>query len=128
MSKIRLINQIFLYDDTSFTNDSSLSRINYKVDKTEDLSIDFRQDRVLPVSTVTSLGLTGGPFTWFYINCDHSISIRFDSNTDDSVVVEPSSVGVLDGILFKRGSFSNVSIHTGTLATRVVIFAGVVNA
>lgn len=129
MSNIRLINQIFLFDDLTFSNDSTLSRINYKIDKTENLSVDFRQDRVFPATTTTSLGLTGGPFTWFYLNCDQTVSVRFDTNTDDTVVVSPSVNGTLDGILFKRGNFSNVSIHVpGTIAPRVIIFAGVVHA
>ena len=127
MSTIRVINQVILYDDVTFINDSTESRINYKIDVQVPLTADFRLDQKFPATAITPITLYNGPYKWFYLNCDQPLSVRFNGNVDDTCLVSPDVNGNMTGLLLKRGNIVSLSINVqGATSPRVIILAGAI--
>ena len=126
MSRAEFTIDALVYSDVAASNDPQQRDFDYKKSIfVSSLNNPQSQILTLPNSSATSISLPSASVNWLYIETDQSVSIRFNGDILDNVIVEPSVSGVSDGVLFKRGSITSLSINVaGTTDANVRIFAG----
>lgn len=115
-----------VYSDTTATNDPQLRDFDWhkkiEVDSMPKLSV---QRLVLPTgdSTIT---IPVDPSSFAYIETDQTIKLKFNGSTETVVDVSPSAAGTNDGVFFKRGAYTSLTINVpGATSANITIFLGV---
>lgn len=128
MSKAIFEINSLVYSDLTSTNNPQLVDFNYRksVDVAEIDKVSNQQLELAPTTTtaITIPAVSGT--NWIYLETNQPIILRFNGDSGNTVAVSPSVAGTSDGLFFKRGSFTSLSINVpGTVAADVVLMMGV---
>jgi len=125
MSIARFILDFLVYDDSTATNDPQQRLFDYKkqLDLTN-LATPNVQALSLPGATVTTITVPPNA-KYLFIETDQTIKVRLNGEADDNNDVSPTVAGTSNGMFFKRGVFTSLSINVpGATAANVKIFMG----
>ncbi len=125
MSLANFVIEMHVYDDSTTTNDPKQRLFDYK----KSLSIADLGNANVQILELTQGQLTAisipNDATWIYIETNQAIHARFNGDTTANNKIEPSVSGTSDGVLFKRGEFTSLSINVpGATNANVKIFMG----
>lgn len=124
MSIAKFIVDMLVYSDSLSTNDPQQRIWDYKKQVDTTVSNSISQVLVLPSATVTVISIPTSP-KWIYLETDQQVKLRFSGDVADLVDVSPSAALVSDGMFFKRGVFTSLSINVpGATAANVKIYIG----
>ncbi len=125
MSQANFKIDLLVFDDAEATNDPQQRILDYTKDiNIANVSKPQVQKLVLSPSGSTAIAIPSGAL-WLYVESDQTIKLRFNGSVTDEVDVSPTLAGTKDGIFFKRGAFSSLSINVpGAVSPNITIFVG----
>lgn len=117
-----------IYSDTLSTNDPLKKNFDYKKEFNVNTISTFSEQRLTLAVGDNTISLPATTANIIYLETDQPLSLKFNGNTADDVVVSPSSSGNLDntdGIFFKKGNFTSLIIkNQGSLSANCLLFIG----
>lgn len=127
MSTAKFIIDSLVYSDEDATNDPLQRDWSYKKTiNVTSLTKPSSQKLSLTAGGDTVITIPANPSNWIYIETDQQIKVKFNASAETVVDVSPSAAGTSDGVLFKRGAFTALTINVpGATAANVTIFMGV---
>lgn len=113
-------------DESETTNDPKQNDFRW-FEQLSGLTLEGVSTLSVKISTLSNISpiVTSNPSRYLFIKTDQPLAIKFDGDAGQLNTVNPSAVGVQDGILFQTGNFSALQIdNLGAVTANVLVFIG----
>lgn len=125
MAQLSIAQRVKLYEDDTASNAPQEVLLDYQSFIDAEVTTYKREDLLVAPASSSAI-LASGAYTYALILTDQTITIRFNGDAGNTVVLSPSAAARKDGILLKTGSVTSLTVvnPSATASANISVFLG----